>query len=672
MIRGRVALTLAAAVLIVSAAPAMAAVRAEQRVILAIVPASGAVGTQLAHFEAAGLDELGLMTASVGGYSEEQTLLDVTQGAQVRGLGYAGAFTLLRGRISSWSASVARAHGLQAANEPGLLAGSVPGGAGYAAVAPGADAVLAATPSGRIAAISLGANATLTARAIELSREHRLVVVDLTSPSQLRLLAAGRRRGELLLALERPPDGTGDSLLLALGADGLGARASLSSPATRTAGLVAAGDLAPTILRWLDLAQPSAMTGQAVTLAPARSAGQLAGFADRLAAIASRRAIVLLTFLAALLVLAVVRGGRDTLRLGGLAALWSPVTVLAGAALAPSAAVEALLVVGGALALAYATDSLVRWPRAAAVPAVACLALYSIDLLAGSGLVERSLLGSDPISAERFFGAGNELVAVLAVELLVALAAGIPQRAAGRREIAAVIVCGGLLTGILAWGRGGANVGAIFTVGGATAGAALTLLPGALRAGHVALAAAALLVALGLVAALDLALGGGAQLTSQILHARSAGAVLEVLRRRASEGWDTLTEGPVAAAVALCAVLAAVLTRRRERVLAPAGGANAWGALFAGALSGSILGSLAADSGPRVLLIGCVAAGCALAYLHGAPKGGRERSGAALYSVLTACLPARVTLRPGSGIPRPDPPNFRGGVGRVLQARTRR
>jgi hypothetical protein len=254
------------------------------------------------------------------------------------------------------------------------------------------------------------------------------------------------------------------------------------------------------------------------------------------------------------------------------------------------------------------------------------LALYTLDLARGSALIETSLLGSNPISGSRFFGLGNELSALLPVALFAGLAAALPQRAATRREIAAFALAGALLTGIAAWGWLGANVGAIFTIGGGTAVAVLVLSPGALSWQRVVLAGASLVLALALLAALDLASGGGAQFTRQVLHAHSLGDLLQTLGRRLSESYDALTTGLVWLAVLVCLAAAALAIRYRRRLLAPAGGANAWAACLGGGLGGSLLGSLANDSGPRLLLVGCFMLMCVLAYLHGTPERGETHT----------------------------------------------
>lgn len=658
----RLAKAVAVALVALAVAPALAAAAPERRVLIAIVPRAPTPGVELARLKDAGLVELGLMTASVGTYSQQQTLLDITQGARVPLVNYApGAAPALElartGTIVDWPAVVRRAASADAGLAPGALASGVPRGAGYVADGRtlGTDGVLAAGRRGRVAAVSLGPPSSLVVRVREMLERKRLVVAELAGPGQLRALVGARPRGEFVLAVEAPPPTAAGvnrpPLLLAVGAAGLAARpGALSSGSTRTDGLIAATDLAPTVLRWLGVREPATMIGQPLRVAGARTLASLAAYANRLAVLGGRRLAVLAWFLLAWLALALLalvrgRGLSEALRLGGLAALWAPAVVLAAAMLAPSAAVEGAIVVGGSFGLALANDRLVAWPRAAAIPAAATLVLYAGDLLAGSGLIERSLLGSDPISGSRFFGAGNELVTVLTVELLVALAALRP-----RRRLAALLAVGGALMFVLAWGRAGANVGTIFTVGGAVAASSLSLARGRLTARRLTLAAEGIAGALGLLVALDLLSGGGAQLTSQVLGAHSVASAAGALARRASETWHAFAAFPMPLAVVGCLAGALLLARGRERLPEP------WAACLAGVLAGALLGSLVADSGPRVLLVGCAGAVCVLAYLL---AGTAETAGdRRLYKLLTQPLAVVSTLDCGSGIPRPDPPEL--------------
>jgi hypothetical protein len=635
----------ASAVALALAAPAAIA-SVHRCVLVAIVPSEGeptpAPATSLLRRFAADplLRSFALMTASVGSYNEQQTLLDITQGARVPRVDYGPqappALTVSGdGDVRDWAAVLRRARSADASIDPGLLASRIPGGAGYAAtrLVPRADAVIAAGQSGHIAAVSLGSPASLSSRVARLLARRALVVADLSPGAagleELRELVAARRPDELVLAMERPPStpprAVRAPVLLALAAAGLSpARGSLSSPTTRTGGLVTVDDLGPTILAWLHRATPAAFAGQAISAGAPRSLASFASFEERLGVIARRRSVVLLAFVAAWALLlagalALRRGLRGVLRLGGLAALWTPSTALLAAALEPSAASEIAVVVGGALILATATDRLAGWPRAAAIPAGVALLAYTIDLARGSRLIETSVLGSNPIAGSRFFGVGNELSAVLPVLLFAALAAVLPQRPLTRREIACFAFGGALLTLVVAWGRMGANVGGVFTVGGGTAIATLIVLPGSGSLRRLALGLLALLVLFGLVALADLATGGGAHFTREVLHAHSLGALLATLGRRLSEAWNALFVGHVLVAVLICVVGGALAVRYRARLLAPVGAANAWAACLGGGLGGSVLGSLAADSGPRLFLVGCFTLLCVLGYVWGSP-----------------------------------------------------
>ncbi|MGD0980956.1 MAG: hypothetical protein ABR946_05675 [Solirubrobacteraceae bacterium] len=632
------AVALATLALAIVAAPAAAV--APRRVLLVLTAertASSSLET-FSHYPQ--LESIALMTASIARYNEQQTLLDITQGTRVPRIDYSPQEPLpvsvaADGAVSDWGAIVARARSANASIEPGLLASSTPGGAAYAQAGGqvGVDALLAAGRNGRVAAVSLGSSGSLLDRVERLLAAHGLVVVDLADDGlaqrELGALLAARRRTELVLVLERPPTTAPTSerepLLLALAAAGLAdTPGALTTPTTRTDGLVSAADLAPTIIRWLGRSGPFEFTGQAITTGAPRSVAWLASFERRLRVIAGRRTEVLLAFLAAwaALIAAAPLARRDwhaCLRLGSLAALWAPSTALVGALLEPSTAAEVAIVVAGALLLGAASDRLLSWPRAAAVPALVTLVLYTVDLARGSQLIELSLLGSNPIAGSRFFGVGNELAAVLLVVLLAGLAAAMPQRPLGRREVALFAFAGGLLTLIVAWGRLGANVGAIFTIGGGTVVATLLLAPGAISWRRLALGAGALIVALGIVALLDLASGGGAHFTREVLHAHSFSALLATLGRRLDEAWAALFTGAVLIAVLVCLAAAALAVRHRRQVLAPAGQANVWGACLGGGLAGSLLGSLANDSGPRLLLVGCFMLVCVLGYLWGAP-----------------------------------------------------
>jgi hypothetical protein len=172
---------------------------------------------------------------------------------------------------------------------------------------------------------------------------------------------------------------------------------------------------------------------------------------------------------------------------------------------------------------------------------------------------------------------------------------------------------------MVAWGRLGANAGAIFTVGGAGAVAVLLATPGRASVRRVGLALAAVLCGLAALAGLDLATGGGAHFTREVIHAQSLSALLDTLWRRAREAWLTVATGGGWIAVIACLAAAGYVVGRRRTVLAPAGEATAWTAALGGGFAGSLLGALTADSGARLLFVGSFMLACVLAYLHGGP-----------------------------------------------------
>ncbi|HEX2702867.1 MAG TPA: hypothetical protein VHM72_05500, partial [Solirubrobacteraceae bacterium] len=279
------AVALAAVGLAIAAAPAAGS--AQRRVLLVLIPVRNAGGSLERFRSYEQLESVALMTASIGSYNEEQTLLDITQGSRVPRLDYSPQappqFSVTRGgEVREWAVIARRARSADASIEPGLLASRVPGGAAYAraGAAASVDAVLAAGRRGRLAAISLGSRRSLLGRVQRLLARHGLVVVDLAGDAlgfaELHAMLVARRRGELVLVLERPPQSAARAartpLLLALGAAGLATTpGALTTPTTRIDGLVSASDLAPTIIRWLDRHGPSELTGQAINPGAPRS-----------------------------------------------------------------------------------------------------------------------------------------------------------------------------------------------------------------------------------------------------------------------------------------------------------------------------------------------------------------------------------------------------------------
>jgi hypothetical protein len=511
---------------------------------------------------------VGIVSATQGGYTAAQFLLDITQGARIAASAYApvrppplslrtSGTSGTSATVVGWPAALRRADDAPQLLRPGLLATQIPGGAAYVGVA-GADdldGIVAADGAGRIASISLGSAPTLLRRIAALRASKQLVVADLpggeAGRADLRALSTRRATGELLLVLQRARAARGHELLwaAAAGLAGGGGR-TLSSATTNERGLIATVDIAPTILRALGVgALPADMRGDRMRTDGALHVGSLRTLMARLRVVGGRRLTALGCLLGAwalLLLLAAapwpgrgVSGGRDSrtrlegkpargassaggapgsaggvpgsararawaLRVGALGVLWAPVAVLIPAALAPSAGVEYLTIALACVLLGALTDALLPWPRAPLAPALLAVAALTADALAGTQLLLRSLLGPNPILGARFYGIGNELKSALAVLVLAAVAAALFPARQGRRAAATMALAGVLLAAVEGSARIGAGVGGVILVSAGFAVASVMLLPGTLSRRRALIVLLAPVVALVALAALDL------------------------------------------------------------------------------------------------------------------------------------------------------------------------
>ncbi len=627
--------------------------RVGRSVVLAFVPAGERTLAGVSGMS------VGIMSATQGAYLREQMLLDIGQGARIASSAYSPShpppLSLLTrggsGSIAGWQMALRRADDAPQLLRPGLLAGSLAGGVGYAGAtghpaageAPNADALAAADRRGRIASVSLGSSATLLARIAALRTQRRLIVADLpggaTGIADLHALAAARPAGELLIAVERASDGHGHELLWT-GIAGLpdGGGHALSSHTTNQRGLLSAIDIAPTTLDFLGLPVPDEMRGERIETDGTLDSAGLRSLMARLHVVGGRRLKalgVLLSVWAALLLAATLlgataRGARAagraraasawTLRVGGLAVLWAPTAVLITAAIEPGAGVEYAAIALLCFALAALSDVLLPWPRAPLTPAVVSVLALAIDALAGTQLLMRSLLGPNPIIGARFYGFGNELKSGLAVLVLAAVAGALYPAVRSRRAALAMAGAGVVLAAIEGSARIGAGVGGVILVSAGAAGATIVLLPGSFSRRRVLLVLCAPLLALVLLAAIDLATAhGSGHYTGSILHARSAGDLRDVIVRRYTAAWRELKNHAMPFATALVIACAVAGVRLRERLLAPVGGDPAWVAAFSGGLTAGVVGTLSEDSGPVLLVVAVFALGCICAYLWGRP-----------------------------------------------------
>jgi hypothetical protein len=584
---------------------------------------------------------VGIMSASQGRYETAQLLLDITQGARVASSGYATAkapalslaTSGARGVIDGWQAARRRAQAAPQLLEPGLLAASIAGGAGYAGVTGGdVDGPVAADRAGRVDAVSLGPASTLLDRVAALRAGRALVVADLPDgregAADLRALVVGRAAGELVVVVQRVPDRPGGELVWAAvaGPAGSGAR-ELTSQSTNQRGLIVSVDVAPTILGHLGEAIPPDMRGEPIHTDGALDSASLRALMSRLRVIGGRRlqALAWLLVACALLLLAAARWPRArawAMRAGALGVLWAPIAVLIPAALEPSAAVEYAIVAVSCPALGALTDLALPWPRAPLAPAVAAVVVLSVDALAGTQLLMRSLLGPDPLLGARFYGIGNELKSGLAVLVLAAVAAALSPAARNRAAATTMLGAGVVLAVVEGSARIGAGVGGVILVCAALAVATVMLAPGAVSRKRALVVLISPVVGLVALAAIDLATAHGTgHFTGSILHARSAGDVRDIIVRRYKAAWDELKNHAMPAATVLALALAVLGVRRRERLLAPVRADPAWLAAFAGGLTAGVVGALVEDSGPVLLVVAVFTLGCVATYLWGRPVG---------------------------------------------------
>jgi hypothetical protein len=597
---------------------------------------------------------IGLISTVQGDYSQEQALLDISQGTRQSTFIYHPKdyprLGLQRldgsGRIVGWGKAVRRAATASSTIRPGLLASSIPGGAGYAGVTGrnAHGAVAAADQAGRVAAVSLGPAATLAARTRALLASRRFVVVSLpTDPSGLRALDQlidGRGPGELLMIAQLPftpppsdravakaPTRYYKQPAFALD-DGRPARG-VTSATTRQPGLVSAIDVAPTVLTHLGLKVPNKVRGEQIVSGRRLSANRLEDLRRRWADVRGGRQSASLRAVAALAAVVLLALGAwkgigltlgPALRIGALGLMWWPTMVLVAAAFEPQwLLLESAMIAIPSIGLAVLTDRLLPWPRGPALPAAAALIVYTVDLAGGLDLLTRSALGPSLAFGARFYGISNELEPLLPIMLLVMLAALLTGRPPGRRVVGLYAVCGLALGLVLGWGRLGADVGGVLTVAGAVTVAALVMLPGGVTRRALVVAALVPVAALAGLIVVDLALSGGGHLSRNLLRAENAGQLWELVARRYELAAQSLVRGRTPAYFAAAALAVAFAWRNRELIYGSIRRERCWQAVLLGGLAAGVVGALTNDSGPILLINAVIALGAVSAYLFAKP-----------------------------------------------------
>jgi hypothetical protein len=583
---------------------------------------------------------LGLVGATQGGYDQTQALLDMSAGTRVSSAAYKPKklpmLTFYRqddmALFQGWLDARARAESAPADIVPGLLAQTIPGGAAYAGVSGRTqlESMPAADEAGRIGLVSIGKADDVARRAQKLLTERRFVVAGLPTnePGDTAVdeLIKHRRPGELLMVVETPLPARAPQLL-PIGILGLGKPSGLTSDSTSLDGIVAGIDIAPTALEWLGLKVPDDMKGQPIVQQGERDSAALQSISDRLRVVNGRRFPALETVLAGWLLLALVlglvadrRGTRAAMRLGSLAIMWLLSVLLVTAALHPGRGLELILIAVLSFGLAALTDRFVPWPRGPLVPCLFTILFYVVDLVRGSDLIIRSLLGPNPRFGSRYYGIGNELESSLPVLLFVGLAALLYGRTWSRAGAAIFAGAGLFLGAAIGSGRLGADVGGVITVGGGTAVAVLFMLPGGVTRRAVVLACLVPIAALAGLAALDLATGGNGHFTRNVLHAHGDNVLQDIVVRRYELAFNALKRGLMPFATAIAALTLAYGIKYRRRIYAPLADSDVWRAALAGSVAAGVVGSLSNDSGPLLLVISTFAVVAATVYVRGDPR----------------------------------------------------
>ncbi len=560
-------------------------------VVLDFVPPS----TTVAELARAGFSP-GLMSAGLGTVSPEQTYLDIGAGNRVFNSLYDHELPPMpRRNCLGWvEEAEERAESAPDEIEPGLLR-QVVRGSGFGVFTKGA----ASCPLlGMEADTGISDGSPLGTLQVE---EARLGQAALTA----RFLG---RRG-LVIAIAMPTGKTGDPI--PIGIAGAGFHGDLTSDTTRTNGYVSSTDVAPTIIEFFGAKVPDAMIGQAIRSEGSVDPAAIEARGARMAIVSSRRGPVvgwcLLAWVLALgLVVLVARPlAPAAVRLTGLAVVYLPVMLLAGAALEPAQWPETLLVMLGAPLLAAVTLAALRDYRALAVAAGITIGAYALDAILGSPLSALSLLGPNPGLGVRFYGIGNELEALLSVLVVGGIGAALvgfaPRLSPGR--CAVVFLLGGLVcAGIFASGEFGADVGAAIDIPMGVAVAALVVTGGRRR--WILLVVLVPLVVLALLGLADLLTGANSHFTRSVLDAGGLHSLGDTAQRRLQQTARSFVRPVLLVALPIVAIGVLVAVLRRATLASWVREVPAMRAALIGAVVATIVATLANDSGALLLEIG--------------------------------------------------------------------
>jgi len=148
----------------------------------------------------------------------------------------------------------------------------------------------------------------------------------------------------------------------------------------------------------------------------------------------------------------------------------------------------------------------------------------------------------------------------------------------------------------------------------------LASLPGGITRRALVIALLVPVLAVALLAVIDLVTGGDSHLTRSVLAADSPDELWDIVERRFDTSWESLKRGTTPLSVGLLALALGYGVMRRRELFAPLGEDRAFSAGMWGTLAATVVGALANDSGPTIFLIGATALVLAAAYVTGKPR----------------------------------------------------
>jgi hypothetical protein len=182
---------------------------------------------------------------------------------------------------------------------------------------------------------------------------------------------------------------------------------------------------------------------------------------------------------------------------------------------------------------------------------------------------------------------------------------------------------------IIGAGRLGADVGEVITLGAGGAAAVVMSLPRGPSPRAIALAIIVPIIAVGALVLLDLAIGGGAHLTRTVSSSSGPGDFGKVILRRWRLSTDGLGHGSTPFVIGVCVVLLVLGVVKRRELLASLSGERErpLRAAVVGSFFAVVIGALANDSGPMIVMIGTVSLLLTMGYVRsGTPTGTRPEA----------------------------------------------